>query len=152
MILFRWASLLIVAIVLSACDSSGISAPRTFEHSAVTRACGPADGPAVGLYLASAPVQLDDPPMPHVRIYLWDYSVQDLEGRTLGVGESSPNGGAWYQTSANEFEIATTGVVRIEEVHPDNSVEGSVSIFFPSGRQVWSGFRAVWIDQTFLCP
>jgi hypothetical protein len=152
MILFRWTSVLFVGMTLGACDLSGIAgAPRAFEHAAVTRACGPADGPAVGIYLASDPVQLTDPPMPHVRIYLWDYGVQDLEGRMLSVGENSPNGAAWFHTSANNFEIAEAGVVRIDEVHADNSVEGSVNILFPGGRRVWSGFRATFIEPAFLC-
>jgi len=152
MILFRWTSLVAAGITFGSCDSSGILGTSTaFEHSAVTPACGPADGPAVAIYLAAAPVQLPDPPMPHVRIYLWDYGVQDLEGRTLTVGENSANGGAWYHASANVYELASAGVVRIDEVHPDNSVEGSVSIVFPSGRRVLTGFRADFIGQVYIC-
>src|SRR5512134_2991597 len=53
--------------------------PPGFTHAAATRDCGPADGPAVSIYLASQPVDRVDPPAPFIHLYLWR-GLDDLAG------------------------------------------------------------------------
>ena len=44
--------LVLVGLALVGCDSFGVTGPpRGLEHAAITNSCGPADGPAVEIFL-----------------------------------------------------------------------------------------------------
>jgi hypothetical protein len=132
-----------------ACASDGpLPPPEGFQHAAATRACGPADGPAVAIYLVTAPAAALVPPAPYVRINVWQ-SVSDVEGGSWEVGGDAA--AAAYFTAPNDFEVASDGWIRIQVVGADTTVEGSVDLTFPNAGRVAGGFRAVWISAAPLC-
>ena len=132
-----------------ACASDGpLPPPEGFQHAAATRACGPADGPAVAIYLVTAPTAALEPPVPYVRINVWQ-SVSDVAGGVWEVdGDSAA---AAYFTGPADFEVASDGWIRVQVVGADTTVEGSVDLTFPTAGRVAGGFRAVWISAAPLC-
>src|SRR6266566_5105068 len=67
----RSCGLSLVAALVLACSSDGVIGPSSsFDHAAATFACGPADGPALAIYLSQYPVTVGDPPGAFVRVYV----------------------------------------------------------------------------------
>jgi hypothetical protein len=134
-----------------ACASDGIPGPPAgLAHAAATSACGPADGPAVTIYLSHAPVESLEPPAPYVRIYIWQ-PLDRLAGRSWVVAGDEAEGSAWLHPVARDNEVATSGRVRVNVVTSDNTIEGLADLTFPSAGRVRGGFRAVWLPRTVLC-
>jgi len=146
----RHVTALGVALALvAACASDGpLPPPEGFQHATATRTCGPADGPAVAIYLVTAPTAALEPPAPHVRINVWQ-SVSDLAGGMWEVDADSA--AAVYVTAPGEFEAASDGWIRVRAVGADTVLEGSVDLSFPDAGRVAGGFRAVWISAAPLC-
>lgn len=149
-----WAFLL--GVLPTACTSGDIPEParslaaRGLTYAAATRACGPADGPAVEIYLAPAPVESLEPAAPYVRIYVWQ-PLDGLAGRSWILGGGEPEGSAWFHSSATEYEVAARGTVTVNRVTSDSTVEGSADLTFANAGRVRGGFRAVWISNSVLC-
>ncbi len=58
--------------LVAGCNSQDVSAPPAgYSNAAATRTCGPADGPAVAIYLAPDAIDTLEPAAPYIRIYLW---------------------------------------------------------------------------------
>ena len=151
MSLIRWMSVSMVISFSMACGGSGISAPPVgFTYAIATRSCGPADGPAVAIYLAPDPVTSLEPATPYVRMYVAE-SVNALAGRTWILAGSKSAGGAWLHSAASNYEIATGGYMIVSSVSSDNTIEGKVNITFPNAGRIRGGFRAVWVPNTVLC-
>lgn len=145
------ASAVIIAIAPLACTSSSIPGPPVgLNHAVAMPACGPADGPAVEIYLTPTPFEASDPALPYVRIYIWQ-SLTNLTERTWIVGGDQPGGSAWYHSSPNDIIVATSGSVTVNRVAPDKTIEGSADLRFAGGRRVRGGFRAAWRERTMLC-
>jgi hypothetical protein len=149
--LIRRTSVAIVGVVSIACASDSISAPpRGFAHAVASAACGPADGPAVAIYLAPDPVTSLEPATPFVRVYV-AMPRDALSGHAWVLAGSKADGGAWFHSSVSKFEIATNGYMAVKSVGADNTIEGSVDIRFPTAGHIRGGFRAVWLPATMLC-
>ena len=147
----RLAPTFAFVVISLACGASGIPGPPAgLPHAAARPACGPADGPAVQILLASAPVGTAGPATPYVSIYIWE-GVDQLSERVLVVTRDNADGSVWYQLSPSESVLASSGIVRITSVSADNTIEGSADLTFPRGRRVRGGFRASWIPGTMLC-
>jgi hypothetical protein len=152
MSLIRWMSVSMAISLSMACGGSGISAPPVgFTYAAATRTCGPADGPAVAIYLTPDPVTSPEPATPYVRIYVWQ-SASALVGRAWLLAGSKSEGGAWFHSTASDYEFATGGYMIVSAVRPDNTIEGTVNITFPNAGRIRGGFRAVWVPSTVICP
>lgn len=151
MSLIRRMSLSIVISFSMACASDGISAPPFgFRHAAATFACGPADGPAVAIYLTPDPVTSLEPATPYVRIYVAQ-PVNALSGRTWMLAGGKSEGGAWFHSAGSNYEIATIGHMVASSVSTDNTIEGTVDVTFPNAGRIRGGFRAPWVTSTVLC-
>jgi len=143
-------------VFFAACASEEVPGPanglaaRGLTYAAATRACGPADGPAVAIYLASTPVESLEPAPPYLRIYLWQ-PLDRLAGRSWVLTGGEPEGSAWLHSSATDYEVATRGAVTVSRVAPDGTIEGSADLTFPSTGRIRTGFRAVWVEQAMLC-
>jgi len=141
----RWSSFSVLVAFAMAC-SDGTGPPFAFAHAAATFACGPADGPAVAIYLSPNPVTSLEPSGPYVRVYI-DAAVEQVGGKAWPISDSSPIA-AWFQTSANNSEIATSGYVITSSVSADKTVEGTVDLTFPNAGHVHGNFSAPWLSQT----
>jgi len=77
--LFCLLKLAVIGFAVAGCDSSNtLGPPPDLEYAAVTRTCGPADGPAVEIFLVPAPMQSLAPQTPYARMYV----AQPLERAT----------------------------------------------------------------------
>ena len=130
--------------------SDTFAPPEGLDFAAATRSCGPADGPAVVIYLASERIESLDPSAPFVRVYV-DQSLETLAGRSWLLAGVNANGAAWYYSSATEFEVATIGGMRVEKVEEDNTIVGLVDLIFPDAGRIRGEFRAVWVPNTVIC-
>jgi hypothetical protein len=140
-----------IAVTSLACSASAIPGPPAgLTHAAIRPSCGPADGPAVQILLASAPVGTGETSTPYVAIYIWR-SVDELREAVLVIGGDQPTAGAWYYASPGQPVVAKGGIVRVASVSADKTVEGSVDLTFEDGRRVRGGFRAGWIPALVLC-
>ena len=150
MSLIRVIGFSMAAALFLACTDNGISAPPAgFTHAAATRTCGPADGPAVAIYLSPNAIESLEPTTPFVRIYVAE-AVNILAGRTWSLAGSGSEGGAWFNASFAPSEVATRGLMTVSSVGSDNTVEGSVDLTFPSGH-IHGGFHALWRPNNIVC-
>jgi hypothetical protein len=141
----RWSSFSFLVVFAMAC-SDGIAAPPIgYTHAAATFACGPADGPAVAIYLSPNPVTSLEPSGPYVRIYI-DQAVEQVGGKAFPIGGSSP-AAAWFQTSLNNYEIASSGYIITSSVSADKTIEGTVNLTLPNAGHISGGFHADWISR-----
>ncbi len=144
--------LIIAAMLLVAgCNSDdALSPPVGFVHAAATRSCGPADGPAVAIYLAAEAIATLEPATPYVRIDVW--KAADALVGTWSLSPTSAHGAAArLQASHGSIESATGGTVVVSAVGGDSTITGSVDLQFPSSGRVHGAFSARWISRTFLC-
>jgi len=128
---------------------SVFTAPGDFSHAVANFQCGPADGPATGITLASQPIPPAGPTsFPYVAIMI-DAPLSALAGHTFLVG-SGGTAGATYIAGPNSYESASMGRVIVASVDADNTIHGSVSLSF-SSRVVIDDFHAVWNQRMVLC-
>jgi hypothetical protein len=157
MTLSRLCGLSLLAALVLACSSDGVIGPSSrFDHAAATFACGPADGPALAIYLSENPMTVGDPPGAFVRVYV-PGSVDDIVGKMWPIGGNS-EAAAWFQSGANvyqpdasNFEIATGGYLLVSSGSAGQTLDGSVDIQFPKAGHLQRAFRAEWIQSTVLC-
>ena len=143
--------LTIILAVSAACATDGILAPSVgFEHAVITPACGPADGPAVAIYLSSNPVDPRNPSIPYVRIALWD-APDVVQGRSWGIGDASGMATAVLVRGANQYDVATAGSVSIGLIDTTSTTTGSAELVFSSVGLVSGEFRASWSAAAPLC-
>ncbi len=143
----RLTSLYAFLLVL-ACGSESIPGPpKGLPYSAAFRTCGPADGPAVGIILASGPIQASSAPTPYVRMMITQ-PLEQIVDHSWSVDDGM---GASYVAAPNELESAVSGAVTIRAIGPDSSVLGSVLLRFPTRGQISGGFTARWINISPLC-
>jgi len=146
----RLVTAFLALAVAAACQSDGAQIPPDgLSHAAATRTCGPADGPAVAIYLAPSPVAVIEPAAPYVRVNIWQ-SVSDVEGGTWDVA-SGADAAAWYSATSTDVEVATDGHVTVSAVGPDTTVRGTVDLTFPSAGRITGSFEAAWISASPLC-
>jgi hypothetical protein len=140
----RWSSFAVLVAFAIAC-SDGTGPSLGFAHAAATFECGPADGPAVGIYLSRNPVTSLDPSAPYVHIYIVA-AVEQVGGKTWPIGGISPAAAA-FQTSASNYETATSGYIITSSVSADKTVEGTVDLTFPKAGHIHENFHAPWISR-----
>ena len=139
-----------LALALACLSDSTLRPPGRFFYSAAARACGPTDGPAVGIYLATVPVESLAPPAPYIRIAVWQ-PLEHLAGGSWLIAAGDTSADAWYYTAPNHFEVATGGHVMVMIVQPDTTIEGSVDVTFLGAGRITGGFRSLWIASAPLC-
>src|SRR5438045_5118676 len=125
---------------------SVFTAPGDFPHAVASLQCGPTDGAATGITLASQPIPSAGPtPFPYVAIMI-DQPPAALAGHAFLVGNGG-TAGATYAAGLNSYEYASMGRVIIAGVDADSTIHGNVSLSF-SSRVAIDGFTAVWLQRT----
>ena len=147
----RFARILPIACaVAAACAPDRIPGPPAgFDHATAMRECGPADGPAVAIYLAADSGPFLQPPTPYVLITVWQ-SLDRLGQESWGVGNEHGMAAAWFFSAPSNSQPATSGRVTVNLVDTTSTIQGSVDLMFPTVG-VSGGFRASWIPRTLLC-
>lgn len=134
-----------------ACQSDGAPRPPDgLPHAAAVRSCGPADGPAVAIYLAPTPVTAVDPATPYVRLTVFQ-PLGQLEGGSWRIAAGDDAAAGWYFRALDDFEAATGGRVTVTEVRSDTTVRGTMDVTFPTAGRVTGAFEAAWISASPLC-
>lgn len=141
----------LAALPLLACTSEPtITHADVFDYAAARRQCGPADGPAVSVYLAAAPIESLEPSPPYVRIDVWQ-TLEQIAGRSWNLTATSEEGGALYFRTATDHETVTSGHLTVTGVAEDNTITGSVDVVFPTAGRIRTEFSAPWIPSSMLC-
>lgn len=149
MSLTRVFSCSLVAVLAMACGSDSVSPPfRAFAYSSVVAQCGPADGPAVALFLAPTEAGANGQSAPYVRVYV-AVGVNQLTG--VWPITSKSDAAAWFQSDASTPEIAESGFMLVKSVDSDNTVTGLVDIYFPKAGHINTDFRAKFRAPNILC-
>jgi len=139
----------LVAVFAMACSSDSVSAPlRGFMYSAVAAQCGPADGPAVAVFLAPSPAGANEASAPYVRVYV-PVSVDRLTG--VWPIATNTEAAAWFHPNGSTYESADTGYMIVGSVDSDNTVTGSVDLRFPDAGHIKTAFRAKFRPNNILC-
>lgn len=139
----------LVAVFAMACGSDAVSAPlRGFMYSAAAAECGPADGPAVAIYLAPSSGGANDLSAPYVRVYV-PVSVNQLTG--VWPIATNTEAAAWFHPSGSTYEFAESGYMFVSSVDSDNTVTGSVDLRFPNSGHINTAFRAKFRPNNMLC-
>ena len=141
----------LIAVLVLGCSSDGVIGPTgRFDHAAATSVCGPADGPAFAIYLAPDPITSLEPAGMFVRVYV-SGTIDEIRGAILPVSTHS-NAAAWFHTNANDSEMATSGYLMVSSGSAGGTLEGSLSLQFPTAGRVHGAFHADWIPTNVLCP
>lgn len=148
MITMRTAVLFLIGATACTTDAAG-PLPPAFSHTRATRACGPADGPAVAIYLAGAPVTTVEPPVPYVRVAIWE-GITSITRQDWPLADTSSLGTAWHFTGAG-FETVTSGQLHIDAVNADSSIDGTVVLDFPAAGRIEGRFHATWLSRAPNC-
>ncbi len=147
---FRMAGFTLISALALACSSDGVLGPSgRFDHAAATFACGPADGPALAIYLAPDPITSLDPPGAFLRVYV-PGTISQISGRVWPIATNS-DAAAWFHPATNASEIATNGYLMVGSANADKTVDGSVDLQFPSAGHFHGSFHAGWIPSNVLC-
>lgn len=148
MFMTRLFSCSLVAVFAMACSSSVSPAFRGFAYSSVAAQCGPADGPAVAVFLAPTQEGADGATAPYVRVYV-AVPVNQLAG--VWPIKTTSDATAWFQSDASTSEVAESGYMFVSSVDSDNTVTGNVDIQFPDGGHIKTDFRAKFRPNVALC-
>ena len=147
MSLTRVFSCAFVVVFAVACGSDSISPSfKAFAYSSVTPQCGPADGPAVAVFLAPSLAGANGESAPYVRVYV-AVSVDQL----AGVWPTKSAATAWFQSDASTSEVAESGYMFVRSVDSDNTVTGYVDLQFPNAGHIKTDFRAKFRPTSILC-
>jgi len=142
-------SSLVVAFAM-ACSSDATSPLfRGFVYSAAVFQCGPADGPAVAIYLAPNPVGSIEPSAPFVRVYV-PVQLDQLTAHVWPIA-SNTEAGAWFHADASSSELAESGYMIVSSVDSDNTITGSVDLHFSDAGHIKTAFSAKWQPNNILC-
>ena len=145
----RGVSTWTLIVLALGCGAETIPAPPAeFAHAGTWPECGPADGPAVAIYLATDPFVTPVPEGPYVLIYV-ARSATRLTDRPWALGANQPDGSASSCASADECEVASGGTLTVSAVDADTTIEGSVDLDFPGAGRVTGDFRAEWLPLRF---
>jgi len=144
----RMLRLSLVLFVAIACSSDATSPPfRSFVNAVAHAECGPADGPAVAIFLTPNAVGSVEPSAPFVRIYV-AVQVAELAGRTWNANTDAA---ALFYPDASNFEVAESGNMIVTSVDSNSTITGTVDLNFPDAGHIKTAFRATWIPIHALC-
>jgi hypothetical protein len=145
----RIGSLLVFAILLGCGSDTVLRPPGGLNYSVAVSQCGPADGPAVAIFLTNDPAQKPNPSPPYVRIYI-DLSNSALDGRQRSVAGSNAEAAAWFQLGIGPSVAADDGFVVATESR--DTIDGSVDLLFPQAGHIVGAFHAPLFPNQALCP
>jgi hypothetical protein len=141
-----------VTYVLIGCsDNPPLEPLSALPHAAAMPSCGPADGPATVIYLASTAVQLPQPDVPFIQVFVPRRYTESTEGDVFRIGENfNEEASAWFHRSGVELKSATRGEVGITELRA-NQLTGYVDLEFEDGVRIRGSFSASWQYFEILC-
>jgi len=141
------------SLILVGCVAGGdaMRPPVDFPFATVSRDCGPADGPAVAIYLTPTAVDKPDPSPPFVRIAIWD-SPEAVAGRTWTWPRAASKATALRcDVTGSSCVSSTSGSVTLGTFGPDSALTAIVDVRFSDGARIQGGVRATWYSRRIAC-
>ena len=142
--------LLLVTSLIVACDENAPLEPlAALAHASATPSCGPADGPATAIVLAST---AELPPVaPFIQVFVPRRFTESTPGDVFVVGEDfNEEASAWFHRSGVEMQSARRGEVGITALRGDQ-LTGYVDLVFPDGTRMRGSFTASWQAREIFC-
>ncbi len=135
-----------------ACNSRSPLEPLSaLPYATAVPSCGPVDGPATLIYLASAPFELTDPSAPYIQVFVPRRFTEDARGDVFQIGDQfNEESNAWFYRSGVETQSATRGEVGITSLR-ENVLTGYVDLIFPDGVRMRGSFIASWQNRATFC-
>ena len=147
----RTGSLLALTLSL-ACSSDRMLVPKEgLRFAFAQNQCGPADGPAMAIFLTRDPTNGPPAVAPYTRIYI-DLSSSALDGRAHSVGPGSPDAVATFNRTDTDYELASSGYVTAKYSSADKTISGLADIIFTSAGHLVTTFDAPVFPMAGLCP
>jgi hypothetical protein len=142
----------VVTWLLTACGGDAPLEPLSeLPHSAAVASCGPADGPATYIYLSPTPVELPQPLVPFIQVFVPKRFTESTRAEVFAIGNDfNEEASAWFNTSGVEPRQAIRGEVGITSL-ASNRLTGFVDLVFPNGLRIRGSFNALWHDTLILC-
>jgi hypothetical protein len=140
-----------MACLLVGCgdDSAPTEPVSGLPHAAASNSCGPADGAAVVIYLASMPIESLQPVAPFLQVHIWRSITELGAGSVIPISESISDANAWFRGSGVERQ-ATGGEVGVTS-RSATSLGGYVDLRFADGPRMRGTFTATWEPRAVLC-
>ena len=130
-------------------ETSTLEPLSELPYAVATPSCGPADGPAVLIYLASMRIDSLQPSAPFVQVNIWR-SISTLgSGSVVPISESLSDANAWFRGSGIERQ-ATGGEVGVTS-RTTTSLAGYIDLRFADGPNMRGSFTANWEPRQLLC-
>ena len=146
----RTAGLLALTLLL-ACASDGVLIPVEGLRFAFSQyECGPADGPAIGIYLTRDPADGNAVNPPYIHIYI-DLRAGNLDGSTHDVAPQSPDAAARFVNSQGNYDFARAGSVTAHWTNGGLDVVGAADVVFNNAGHLVSSFDAPLGPTAFIC-
>ena len=145
----RKTLLLLATLTVVACDDDSPLEPLdTLPHAAAVASCGPADGPATYIYLASTPLELPQPIAPFIQVFVPKRFSEATRGEVFRIGDDfNEEASAWFNTSGLEPRQALSGEVAVTSLR-NNRLTGFVDLVFPNGVRMRGSFNASWHEMS----
>jgi hypothetical protein len=142
----------LVTSLLVGCHGKSPLEPLTaLPHAVAIPYCGPADGPATLIYLASTPVELPQPAVPFVQVFVPRRFSESTPGEVFEIGEHfDEEANAWFYRSGVETKSAQRGEVGVTALR-GNQLTGYVDLVFPDGVRMRGSFTASWQNLATFC-
>ena len=142
---------LITSLVIACDDDSPLEPLTALPHATAIPSCGPVDGPATLIYLASTPVELPQPSAPFIRVFVPRRFSESTPGEVFEIGEDfDEEANAWFYRSGVETQSAARGEVGVTALR-GNQLTGYVDLVFPDGARIRGSFTASWQDLVMFC-
>ena len=136
---------------LAACSDASLPAPpEGYAFAYATPDCGPADGPAVRIFLVGQEVALWPPTGARLEVAVWR-GAADLPGAELSWSGATNLGWVGRCDDAEQCVAATDVRMQFRGFAADSTLTGSLDVGFADGSRVTGGFTAVWHAANPLC-
>lgn len=147
----RTGSLIVLTLLLGCSSDSSLLPKQGLSYEFAQWQCGPADGPAMAIYLTQEPTNGPTPVAPYARIYIDLMTANLLDGRQLSVGDGGQAFATFTRTDG-EYEKASSGYVFANYSASDQEIVGSVNIIFTNAGHLVQEFRAPVFPNSHTCP
>ena len=142
---------LLTALVIACNEDSPLEPLTSLPHALAIPSCGPVDGPATLIYFASTPVELPEPSVPFIRVFVPRRFNESTPGDVFEIGEDfDEEANAWFYRSGVETQSAARGEVGITALR-GNQLTGYVDLVFPDGARMRGSFSATFQNLVMFC-
>ena len=149
----RTGSFVALALALGCASDSVLLPPQGLKYAVAQATCGPADGPALLIFLTRNPTDGPSPEAPYVRIYISD--ATSVNGHALAVTGANAEANASFVTSDTPSKVvaeeARNGSVVAAHSTADNSIDGVVDLSFATAGHLSGRFKAPLFPNNALC-